>query len=141
MKIVLPWSRQIYILSLGRIAKDFLRPDLFSNIEKIVNECNLELDLDNIILPHFERENKEDSFEYLEKIVWDNYEKEYSNKNPIAKKRLTYELEVIKKTGFADYFLIIHDLIQFTKEQGILTNTRGSAAGSFVAYILEHYFC
>lgn len=120
------------------IAKDFSqRPDLFSNIEKIVNECNLELDLDNIILPHFERENKEDSFEYLEKIVWDNYKKEYSDKNPIAKKRLTYELEVIKKTGFADYFLIIHDLIQFTKEQGILTNTRGSAAGSFVAYILD----
>jgi len=128
----------LYFKSGEEIIKDYSqRPDLFENIEKIVNQCNLELDLGKVILPHFEVETKENSYQYLEKIVWNNFKKFYPDENQEAKSRLSYEMEIIKKTGFADYFLIIYDFIQFTKEQGILTNTRGSAAGSFVAYILN----
>ncbi|MFA5360626.1 MAG: DNA polymerase III subunit alpha [Candidatus Paceibacterota bacterium] len=128
----------LYFKPAEEIIKDFShRPDLFENIEKIVNQCNLKLDLGKVILPYFETADGEDSYQYLEKLVQENFKKFYSDKNKEAKERLRYELEVIKKTGFTDYFLIIQDFIQFTKKQGILTNTRGSAAGSLVAYVLE----
>ena len=127
----------LYFKSPEEIEKDFSKhPELFENIKKIVNQCNLELDLGEIILPHFTTPKGEDSFQYLKKIALQNFKKIYSLKNKEAKERFDYELKVIKETGFADYFLIIHDFIRFTKEENILTNTRGSAAGSLIAYVL-----
>ena len=127
----------LYFKSPEEIEKDFSKhPELFENIKKIVNQCNLELDLGEIILPHFTTPKGEDSFQYLKKIALQNFKKIYSLKNKEAKERFDYELGIIKKTGFADYFLIIHDFIRFTKEENILTNTRGSAAGSLIAYVL-----
>ena len=106
-------------------------------ILKIVDECNLELKLGQVILPHFEVPSNKDSFEYLKELAYERFPLYYSNDAIKAKERLEYELEVIKKTGFADYFLIINDIIKFARENNILTNTRGSAAGSLVAYILS----
>lgn len=135
---------ELYSKSPEEVTKDFSkRPELFENIKKIVEQCDLELDLEEIILPHFNLPEGKSSFEYLRELSQKNFEKIYSSpdangsrKKEEAKNRLDYELEVIKKTGFADYFLIIQDFINFTKENGILTNTRGSAAGSLVAYVL-----
>ena len=127
----------LYFKSAEEIAKDFSQhPELFENIKKIVDRCNLELDLGETILPHFTTPKEEDSHKYLKRIALQNFKKIYSLKNKEAKERFDYELEVIKKTGFADYFLIIQDFIRFTKEENILTNTRGSAAGSLIAYVL-----
>ena len=111
-------------------------PQIFENIKKIVDSCNLELELGKITFPKFEVPNNEDHFEYLKKLVYEGFNKIYKD-NEEAKKRLDYELEVIKQTDFADYFLIIYDFIKFAEENGILTNTRGSAAGSLVAYVLK----
>jgi DNA polymerase-3 subunit alpha len=128
---------ELYFKSPEEIAEDFSdHPELFENIKKIVEQCNLELDIGEVILPHFTTPKKEDSFQYLKKLSLENFKKIYSLKNKEAKDRFDYELDVIKKTGFADYFLIIEDFIRFTKEKGILTNTRGSAAGSLIAYVL-----
>jgi DNA polymerase-3 subunit alpha len=128
---------ELYFKSSEEIAEDFHdHPELFENIKKIVEQCNLELDIGEVILPHFTTPKKEDSFQYLKKIALVNFKKIYSSKNKEAKERFDYELGVIKKTGFADYFLIIEDFIRFTKEEGIMTNTRGSAAGSLIAYVL-----
>lgn len=110
--------------------------DLLNNIEKIVSQCNLELELDKIILPKFDTPGNESSFGYLKKLVKENFSHYYPVEDKIAQERLDYELAVIKKTDFADYFLIINDFIQYAKSQGIYTNTRGSAAGSIVSYIL-----
>jgi len=127
----------LYFKSGEEIIKDFShRPDLFDNIEKIVKQCDLKLELGKVILPHFEVASGEDSYEHLKKIALKKFKEIYPDKNLEARKRLDYELSVVKKTGFADYFLIIQDFIKFTKTQGILTNTRGSAAGSLVAYVL-----
>lgn len=127
----------LHFKSKEEILKDFKDyPQLFENIEKIVSSCNLEIPLGQVILPHFDLPEGKDSFEYLKELAYQNFSKWYSLEDEEAKKRLDYELEVIKKTGFADYFLIIYDIIQFAKEKGILTNTRGSAAGSLVAYVL-----
>ncbi len=129
---------ELYFKSPEEIAKDFSdHPELFENIKKIVEQCNLELDIGEVILPHFTTPKGEDSFQYLKKLSLENFKKIYSLKNKEAKERFDYELDVIRKTGFADYFLIIEDFIRFTKEEGILTNTRGSAAGSLIAYVLD----
>ncbi len=128
---------ELYFKSPEEITKDFSdHPELFENIKKIVEQCNLELDIGEVILPHFTTPKKEDSFQYLKKLSLENFKKVYSLKNKEAKDRFDYELDVIKETGFADYFLIIENFIRFTKEKGILTNTRGSAAGSLIAYVL-----
>lgn len=111
-------------------------PELFENIKKIVDACNLEIELGKLIFPKFEVPNNEPSFEYLEKLSRENFSQFYDENNEETKARLDHELEVIKKTDFADYFLVIYDIIRFAKENNILTNTRGSAAGSLVAYVL-----
>jgi len=127
----------LHFKSPEEITKDFSdHPELFENIKKIVEQCNLELDIGEVILPHFTTPKKEDSFQYLKRLSLQSFKKIYSLKNKEAKERFDYELDVIRKTGFADYFLIIEDFIRFSKEEGILTNTRGSAAGSLVAYVL-----
>jgi len=128
---------ELHFKSPEEITKDFSdHPELFENIKKIVEQCNLELDIGEVILPHFTTPKKEDSFQYLKKIALKNFKKIYSLENKEAKDRFDYELDIIRKTGFADYFLIIEDFIRFAKEEGILTNTRGSAAGSLIAYVL-----
>ncbi len=130
-------NTDLYLKSPEEVEKNFSsHPELFENIEIIVRQCNLELDLGKVILPEIDIPGGKDPFTYLEKITQENLVKFYSSDNKVAKSRLNLELAVIKKTGFADYFLIVHDFIRFTKEHGILTNTRGSAAGSLVAYVL-----
>lgn len=115
------------------VFKDY--PEVFQNIKKIVDDCNLELELNKITFPKFETPNNEDHFEYLKKLAYEGFEKLFKD-NKEAKERLDYELSIIQQTNFADYFLIIYDFIKFAEENGILTNTRGSAAGSLVAYVL-----
>ena len=127
----------LYLKSPEEVEKDFSdHPELFANIEKIVKQCNLELDLGKVILPHIDIPNGEEVFPYFEKLVRNNFRKFSFSNSKEAKARLRFELAVIKKTGFADYFLIVQDFIRFTKENNILTNTRGSAGGSLVAYVL-----
>jgi len=78
--------------------------ELFENIRKIVEACNLELTLDQIVFPKFQTPNNEDSFKYLEKLARESFPHFYQDTNTEAKERLEHELSVIKETGFADYF-------------------------------------
>ncbi len=127
----------LHFKSKEEILKDFSSyPQLFENIRKIVDACNLEIPLGKVILPYFEVPGGKDSFEYLKELAYQGFFQKYSKDNQEAIQRLEYELEVIKKTGFSDYFLIIYDIIRFARERGIPTNTRGSAGGSLVAYVL-----
>lgn len=112
------------------------KPELFLNIEKIVNDCNLELPLDKLIFPQYKTPDNKPSFSYLRELVLQNFSQYHFDNSEEARKRLEYELGVIEKTNFADYFLVIYDIVKFAKENNILTNTRGSAAGSLVAYVL-----
>lgn len=111
-------------------------PELFENISKIVDACNLEIELGKLVFPKFKVPNDEPVFEYLTKLCQEKFAQFYEQNNEEAKTRLAYELKIIQETDFAGYFLIMHGIISFAKEQGILTNARGSAAGSLVAYIL-----
>lgn len=111
-------------------------PECLENTEEIVNKCNLQIEMGKVIFPKFDLPEGIDSFSYLRQLAEEGFKKNYGEDNIKARERFEYELSVIKQTGFSDYFLIVHDFIKFAQEKGILTNTRGSAAGSLVLYVL-----
>ena len=143
-------------------------PGAIENTIKIADKCNLEIELGNIQLPHFEVPKGEDGNSLLRKWCEEGIEKRYGEhgqKSPQppftkggsyqesppllkgargisdqlmkdVKKRLDFELEVIKKMGWPSYFLIVADFVNWAKDNGIVVGPgRGSAAGSLVCYL------
>lgn len=117
--------------------KDF--PEAIENTQKIVEDCNFKFDLGKTKLPKFEVPGGKSPDEYLEELCYQGIKKRYGEKS--SKEildRLNYELGVIKQTGFASYFLIVQDFVNWAKENRIVTGPgRGSVAGSLVAYLLN----
>lgn len=108
------------------------------NTEEIANKCDIEIELGNAPLPHYDVPEGYTNETYLEKIVMDGLKKRYGEINEELQERVNYELGVICKMGFAAYFLITWDFIHYAKTHGIPVGPgRGSAAGSVVAYALE----
>lgn len=121
------------------IAQNFKdHPEALQHTVDISERCNLTINLGKPILPQFPTPKGTDAFTYLKKLVEDRLPDRYGkNPTPEIKDRLAYELSVIEKTGFADYFLIVADYVNWAKSQGIIVGPgRGSAAGSIVSYIL-----
>jgi len=113
-------------------------PQAIENTQKIANSCNFQFELGKIKLPKFETPNGKSSDEYLKELCYQGLRKRYGEKpNPEILERLNYELEVIKRTGFASYFLIVQDVVNWAKENRIVVGPRGSVAGSLVAYVLN----
>ncbi|MEK9171678.1 MAG: DNA polymerase III subunit alpha, partial [Patescibacteria group bacterium] len=113
-------------------------PEAIENTVKIAERCNVSLRLNQILLPSYPLPEGEISAnEYLRKIVNERVENRFAETDSKIADRLQYELEVIEKTGFADYFLIVQDIVNWAKERGIVVGPgRGSAAGSLVSYVL-----
>jgi DNA polymerase-3 subunit alpha len=113
-------------------------PGAMENTQKIAESCNFEIKLGETQLPHFKVPEGFTSESYLEKLTEEGFKKRFSQKmTPEQKKRMEYELSVIEKTGFASYFLIVQDFVNWAKNQGIVVGPgRGSAAGSFVSYLI-----
>ena len=113
-------------------------PEAIENTEKIAERCNVNLTLNQILLPNFPLPEQEISADdYLRKLVMERLSNRFEVADAKVMERLDYELEVIKKTGFADYFLIVQDFVIWAKERGIVVGPgRGSAAGSLVSYVL-----
>lgn len=107
------------------------------NTVKIADECNVEFEFNVTRLPKFDTPEGIPSNEYLRKICFDGLYERYKNVTQEVIDRLEYELSVIEKMGYVDYFLIVWDFIKFAKDNNIITGPgRGSAAGSIVAYTL-----
>ena len=88
-------------------------------------------------IPHFETEdmNGRDAKQYLHDLAWDNITRRYKEITPEIEQRLNYELGVIDRCGFNDYFLIVWDFVHAAKQKGIPVGPgRGSGVGSLVAY-------
>jgi DNA polymerase-3 subunit alpha len=113
-------------------------PEAFLNTAAVASKCNLNLELGKIMLPKFILPADEnDSYEYLVKLIKERLPNRFKEITPKIEERLKMELDVIKKTGFADYFLIVQDFVNWAKLHGIAVGPgRGSAAGSLVSYIL-----
>jgi DNA polymerase-3 subunit alpha len=105
---------------------------------EVAERCDVEIELDRILLPHFPTPDGRDAFEYLVELCERGVEKRYGTVTPELRERLQFELKTIKEMGFSDYFLIVADFVGFAKRNGISVGPgRGSAAGSLVAYCLE----
>lgn len=113
-------------------------PGAIENTVKIGEKCDFEFDLDTIHLPHFPLPEGEGSNEHLRKLAESGAITRYGEMTDEIRERLDYELSVISKTGFSDYFLIVQDMINWAKNHGIVVGPgRGSAAGSLVSYCLR----
>ena len=115
-------------------------PQAVENTQKIADRCNVTIEFGNTKLPHFDVPEGYDSWTYLNKLCHDGLEARYSaNKTPeemeSIRKQLDYELGVIQRMGYVDYFLIVWDFINYARLHDIPVGPgRGSAAGSLVSY-------
>ena len=130
-------------------------PEAVSNAVKIADSCDVELELDRILIPTFPTPDGKTEQSYLYELCWQGAMWRYGDipkedmslqtqekaRKSLPKEvidRLDYELEVIDKMGYQGYFLIVADFINWGKNQGIIFGPgRGSAAGSIVAYVLN----
>src|SRR3972149_2823851 len=114
-------------------------PEAISNTSRIAEMCDLEIPLGKEILPVFPLPKGKKDNQYLEELCQAGLKKRFAGKmTPEIKERLSYELLTIEKMGFAPYFLIVQDFVNYAKSDGILVGPgRGSAAGSIVTYLLN----
>jgi len=111
-------------------------PEALESTEHIADMCNLELDFERLYLPEIDLPPGKTADQFLADLCYQGLPQRYPQPKPEITERLDYELEVIKKTQFANYFLVVWDIISFTKRQNILFGVRGSAAASIVLYCL-----
>jgi DNA polymerase-3 subunit alpha len=110
-------------------------PDALANTLAITEMCELDLELGNWVFPDFPIPEGTTHDAELRRITYEGIEARGMAHSPELEHRLEYELDVIKTKGYSPYFLVVSDILTFAKKNGILTNTRGSVAGSLVAYL------
>jgi len=111
-------------------------PDAIQNTVKVAEKCNLEIELGKWYFPKFPLPEGTTAEEQLRKMCYERVGERIEKVDDQVKERLDYELEIINKKGYAPYFLIVADMVNWANEEGIVTNTRGSAAGSLVSYVM-----
>ncbi|MEE8420016.1 MAG: DNA polymerase III subunit alpha [Dehalococcoidales bacterium] len=111
-------------------------PEALENTAQVADMCNLELEFGRLHLPEIELPAGKTADEFLADLCHRNLSRYYPASDPAIEQRLDYELKVIKHTQFANYFLVVWDIISFVKEKGILFGVRGSAAASIVLHCL-----
>ena len=131
-------SKEFYLKSPEEMKSLFSEiPEAIHNTLEISDKCNVEILSGGFYLPRFPVPEKYTLDTYLEKLVREKCEKKFPVLEENFKKRLDYELRVIKEKEFSGYFLIVQDFINFAKRENIPVGPgRGSAAGSLVAYCL-----
>lgn len=113
-------------------------PDALTNTVAIADRCNVTIELGKVQLPHFEVPDGRTASDYLRQLAEAGIPRRYGQSTAAISERLDYELGVIAKTGFASYFLIVQDFVNWAKREGIVVGPgRGSAAGSIVSYLLN----
>ena len=119
------------------VLEKHFKEDLSLN-KKIVDMCNVEITSTSDLLPNYECPNN-DQYAYLKKLCIEGLKKIFGNTVSKAyQDRLKYELDIINKMGFCNYFLVVYDFIKYAKEHNIYIGPgRGSAASSLVSYLLN----
>ena len=133
-------TEELYIKSPEEMIEYFKAfPDAIENTVKIAEKCNVEFEFGHTILPNYDvREEFETHYDFLKKLCDDGIKQRYGE-NPSQEilDRAEYEIGVIKKMGYVDYYLIVWDFIHYAKEHGIPVGPgRGSGAGSILAYAI-----
>ena len=111
-------------------------PEAVSNTQRIAESCQVSLEFGNLHLPSYPVPDGGDADEFLTKLCWEGLYRLYPTPAPEVSERLKYELEVIKQTRFANYFLVVWEIVSFARQNRILLGVRGSAAASLALYCL-----
>jgi DNA polymerase III subunit alpha len=129
---------EFYLKSADEMAAVFPEnPEALSNTIEIMERCNLEFELGQLNMPRLDVPEGYTREEYLRRLCEDNIETRYGGRPAEVLERLDYELEVIAKSEYTGYFLIVSDFVKEARSRDILVGPgRGSATGSIVAYLL-----
>ncbi len=134
---------EFYLKSEEEMRKIFANfPDACDNTEKIADQCDVTFEFGHLHLPEFKAPDGKSNQDYLRELCAKGLEERYGHQEDVdqdsLKERLDYELSIIEKMGYVEYFLIVWDFINYAKERKIMVGPgRGSAAGSIVAYVLK----
>lgn len=130
-------ARAYYLASTEEMMEWFKEyPEAVKNSVKIAEMCNLDIPIGNAMFPLFEIPEGYDPDGYLRHLVYTRGADRLDLNDPEIIQRLDYELDVIKTKGYPTYFMIVSDFMNWATDNGIVTNTRGSAAGSLVSYAI-----
>ena len=132
-------TEEFYIKSEEELRRLFPNCDeAFENTVKIADMCNLEFVFNEYHLPSFPVPEGYTNEEYFRKVCYDGFKERYENPPEEYLDRLEYEIGVISRMGYVNYYLIVWDFIRYAKEQGIPVGPgRGSGAASIVAYCMH----
>jgi DNA polymerase III alpha subunit len=112
------------------------RPRALANADRLVERCHFQLLKGKPILPKIRLDNGTTGDRELARLCHLGVAKRYSPAGHEVIKRLEYELATVRQNGFSDYFLVVHEIVNFAKCNGIPVEVRGSAAGSLLAHVL-----
>lgn len=126
-----------YLKSPDEMAKDFIDlPDAIENTQKLADRCEIEIKIGEWYFPKLDLPKNKTAGEVLKERSFAGCQEIYGEVTKEHEERLMYELEIIDKKGYSPYFLLESGIVNFAEKEGIYTNTRGSAAGSFVSYCM-----
>ena len=129
---------EFYLKSGEEMARTFAEvPQALAATLEVAERAQFDLELGAIKLPHFPVPAGETPESYLRALCERGLVQQYGAAAAEPRRRLDYELSIIERMGYAPYFLIVQDFVNFAKRSGILTTVRGSAAGSLVLYALN----
>ncbi|MCX6810318.1 MAG: DNA polymerase III subunit alpha [Candidatus Berkelbacteria bacterium] len=111
-------------------------PEVLTNTLEVMEKCDVKIELGKFQFPEFPLPEGETYETYLRKLIDERLPNVVPEITSEIQDRIDYEFKVIKDKGYLGYFLIVQDFFHFAKQQGIPTNTRGSAAGCFISYAL-----
>ncbi|MBI4118385.1 MAG: DNA polymerase III subunit alpha [Parcubacteria group bacterium] len=111
-------------------------PEAVERTSEIAERCTIDLKLGSWVFPDYKVPQGVTHDMELRRLAYEGLSFRGIAETPEIKERIDYELSVIQGKGYSPYFLVVGDLLRFARENGILTNTRGSAAGSLVSYLL-----
>ncbi len=113
-------------------------PEAIDNTQRIAEMCQVTLDFSTLHLPQFPTPASEGPDDYLARLCWEGFQRRFTvPRSSDAGERLEYELDVIAKTRYANYFLVVADIADFARRNGIMLGVRGSAASSMALYCLS----
>ena len=132
-------SQEFFLKTAEEMARAFPElPQALASTLEVADQCDVTIELGQTVLPAFDVPDGHTPDSYLRKLVEEGLAWRYGEPPPAAaRERMNVELEVITQTGYASYFLIVWDFMNFARQNGVVTGPgRGSAAGSLVSYCL-----
>ena len=132
-------TQEFYIKSEDEMRSLFPnQPEAIENTQRIADRCNVDFEFNHYHLPEFKAPDGSDSLTYFRRLCGEGFKERYPDEPEEYRARLEYEMGVVEKMGYVDYYLIVADFIRWAKQTGIPVGPgRGSGAGSIAAYCMH----